>query len=76
MPDAAYGGLPLRHRLEQTGLCFRRRPVDLVRKDDLMHDRALAVLKFAGLHIEDLGAHDIGRQCIGRELNPPEVAAD
>ena len=73
MLDTADRGLSLRHCFQQACLRFGRCPVDFVCKDNLMHDSALAVLEFTGFHIKNLGSHDIGRERIGRKLNPSEV---
>ena len=65
----------LLHRFEQRGLRLRRRPVDLVGEDDVREDRPLDELQppVPLLFLEDLGAGDVGRHQVGRELNALEV---
>ncbi len=66
----------LLHRFEQRRLRLRRRPVDLVGQDDLREDRSLARTAACALPcvlVEDLGARDVGRHQVGRELDPLEA---
>ena len=65
----------LLHRLEQRRLRLRRRAVDLVGEDDLREDRPLHEPQppRALLFVEDLGAGDVGRHQVGRELDALEV---
>ena len=72
------GDVVLLHRLEQRRLRLRRRAVDLVGEDDLREDRpghepqhARAVLL-----VEHLGAGDVRRHQVGRELNPLEAEVE
>ena len=76
MPDAADRDLPLLHRFEQRGLRFRRRAVDFVGQNDVREDRPgekpeLALAGGAVL-FDDVGARDVGRHQVGRELNAAE----
>ncbi len=68
----------LLHRLEQRGLRLGRRAVDLVGEQDLREDgpahepeRAHAVRL-----VEDLGAGDVGRHQVGRELDALEAQVE
>ena len=65
----------LLHRLEQRRLRLRRRAVDLVGQDDLREDRPLHEAQPADalLLVEDLGAGDVRRHQVGRELDALEV---
>ena len=45
--------LALFHALQQSGLGFRRRPVDLVRDDDVGENRARPELELSGLPVVD-----------------------
>ena len=69
------GDVVLLHRLEQRRLRLRRRAVDLVGQDDLREQRPLHEAQPARplLLVEDLGAGDVRRHDVGRELNPLEV---
>ena len=69
------GDVILLHRLEQRRLRLGRRAVDLVGQDDLREDRALDEAEPPAplLFVEDLGAGDVGRHQIGRELDALEV---
>ena len=58
------------------GLRSRRRPVDLVGQQRLGENRAGAELELAGLLVEDRDAGHVGRQQVGRTLEPLEGAAD
>ena len=70
------GDLIFLHRLQQRGLRFRRRAVDFVGQNDVGEDRPLQKpqLPRAGelVFLNDLGAGDVGRHQVGRELNAPE----
>ena len=67
----------LLHRLEQRGLRARRRAIDLVGQHDVGEDRPAHEAKAprAGRRVllEDLGAGDVARHEIGRELDAAEV---
>ena len=63
------------HRLEEGRLRLRRCTVDLVTEDDLREDRAGTELDPA-LPSPDPDARDVGREQVGRELDPPERAAE
>ncbi len=66
----------LLHRLEERGLRLRRRPVDLVREDDVGEDGPLdeAEVAAAGRRVllDDLGARDVARHEVRRELDARE----
>ena len=68
----------LLHRLEQRRLRLGRRAVDLVGQDDLREDRALQESQRAMpvLLVEDLGAGDVGRHQIRRELDALEAQVE
>ena len=65
------------HRLEQRRLRLRRRAVDLVGEDDVREDRTADepddALAGRAVFFDDLGAEDVGRHQIGRELNAVEL---
>ena len=69
------GDVRLLHRFEQRRLRLRRRAVDLVGQDDLREDRPFhePQTPAALLLVENLGAGDVGRHQVGRELNALEV---
>ncbi len=62
----------LLHRLEEGGLRFRRRAVDLVGEDDLGENRSLhePQTSRALLLVEDFGSRNVRRHQVGRELDP------
>ena len=68
----ADGHLVLLHRLEQRALHLRRRPIDLVREDQVAEDRTVLGAKFPVLGTVDHGAHDVGGQHVGGELEALE----
>ncbi len=72
---AGGGDVILLHRFEQRGLRLRRRAVDLVGEDDLREDRPLHEPEAAAALalVEDLGAGDVRRHQVGRELDALEV---
>ncbi len=65
----------LLHRFEQRRLGLRRRAVDFVREDDLREDRSLHEPQRARsvILVEDLGAGDVRRHQVGRELDTLEA---
>ena len=65
--------LRLLHRLEQRALRLGRRAVDLVAEHDVGEDRPLAQLELARARRQHVGARDVGRQQVGRELDAPKV---
>ena len=78
MPRAGDGDVVLLHRLQEGGLGAGARAVDLVGHQELGEDGApneaedaLAVEPF----LHHLGAQDVGRHQIGRELDPQRVEA-
>ncbi len=72
----ADGDLALGHGLQEGGLDFRRRAVDLVREHDVVEKRTAFELETAGLRPEDIGTGQVGRQQVGRELDAVEVRLD
>ncbi len=66
----------LLHDLEQRGLDFGRGAVDLVGEEQVGEDWSELRLELAGAAGEDARADQVGRDQIGRELDPPEGAAD
>jgi hypothetical protein len=63
------GHLELGHRLEERGLCLRRRAVDLVDEDDVREDRARSELEVARLLVEHGHAGDVRRLEVGCALD-------
>jgi hypothetical protein len=77
----AAGGDPvLLHRLEERRLGLRRGPVDLVGEDQVGEHRPADEPEGAPpggvVLLEDLGAGDVGRHQIGRELDPREAEVE
>ena len=70
---AVHRHLPFRHGLKKARLRLGGCAVDLVRQKDLVHDRALAIREFAGLHVIDRGAHHVSGKRVRRELDPSEI---
>jgi hypothetical protein len=68
--------LPFGHGLEQGGLYFGRRAVDFIGEDQVMEQRALLKMEAALLRTVDLGAGEVGRKQVGRELDAVEIAFD
>jgi len=68
--------LALLHRLEQRRLDLGRSAVDLVRQHQVGEDRAAVRDEGRSLRVEDLGAGDVRREHVGRELEALEGAAD
>ena len=66
------GDLVLLHGFEQGGLGFGRRPVNLVRQQDIGKKRPLAQLKLVFIAVEYIAAGDVSGQQIGRELDAVE----
>ena len=66
----------LLHRLEQRRLRLRRRAVDLVREHDVGEDRARLELEehpAVRVLLHDVGADDVGRHQVRRELDAREL---
>src|SRR5262249_52025461 len=63
------------HGLEQSGLRFWGRAVDLVCEQNVGENRAVAKRKLCGAWIENVGSSDVGRHQIGRELDAIESRA-
>ena len=76
MGRAVHRHLALFHRLQQGGLGLGRGTVDLVRQDDLAHDRAGLEFHLARTHVHDRIAGHVGRRYIRRELDAAEAAGD
>ncbi len=68
--------LTLAHDLEQRGLHLRRRAVDLIREDEVREHRPELDVERLGRRAVDAGAHDVGRDEVGRELDASERAAE
>ena len=79
MQLAAGGNLMLLHGFQQSGLRFRRRSVDFVGEDDVGEDRPAneAHHSAAGglIFLDDLGAGDVRRHQVRRELDAAEAQA-
>ena len=76
MDGAADGAGVLLHGFEQGRLRLRRRSVDFVGEDNLREQRARLEAEdaLAGfVFVDDIGAHDVRRHQIGRELDAVEV---
>ena len=73
---AADRDLPLAHRFEHRRLHLRRRAVDFVGEDQVVEDRAALELEGRRLRAVDLGAGEVGRQQVRRELHAVEIAFD
>ena len=73
---AADRDLPLAHRFEHRRLHLRRCAVDLVGEDQVVEDRPALEFEGRRLRAIDLGAGEIGRQQIRRELHAVEIAFD
>jgi maltoporin len=65
----------LLHGLQQRGLGLRRRAIDLVRQQERGEDRAFDQREFVALQVENVGAGDVRRHQVGRELNAVELAS-
>ena len=70
------GDLTLGHRLEQRRLGLGRRPVDLVAQHDRREDRSGPELELPVASIPHRHPDDVGRQQVGGELDPAEMAVD
>ncbi len=72
----AGGDVVLLHRFEERRLRLRRSPVDLVGQDHVGENRTFQEDEFAparlGIVLKDVGAGDVGRHQVGRELNALE----
>ncbi len=73
---ALEGDLLLLHRLEQGGLRFRWRAVDLIGEDDVREDRTLLDAELARGYLVHGRTDDVARHEIGCELDPLEGAPD
>ena len=67
------GDLLLLHRLQQGALHLGRSAVDFVGQNEVGEDRAFLDRELAGARIVNLGADDVRRQQIGRELDAFEA---
>ena len=65
--------LALVHCLQQRGLRFGRRAVDLVSKQQFGEDRAFGEDECVGLEIEQVGAEHVAGHQVGRELDAAKV---
>ena len=72
----ADGHLVLLHDLEQRRLDLGGGAVDLVGEQEVGEDRPELGLELAGAASKDARANQVGRDQVGRELDPPEGAAD
>ena len=79
VPLAGDRDMVLLHRLQQRRLRARAGPVDLVGHQQLREDRTLHETEAAppsARFLQHLGAEDVGRHQIGRELHAPGVEAE
>ena len=67
-------GLSLAHRLEKARLRARRRPIDLVREQNVRKDRPLLEPKAPVLGIINRAPENVRGQQIGGELDATELA--
>ena len=67
--------LVLLHRFEQRGLCLAGGTVDLVRQQQVRHDRAGLVDKLVRLFVIDREADDVRRHGVRRELHTAGLQA-
>ena len=77
MSLAADGNLLLGHSFQQRRLRFRRRAVDFVGQQHVGEDRAANELERpiarAAVFVHHVGARDVGRHQVGRELDAVEI---
>ena len=73
MTDAVDGDLPFLHGLEQRGLRAGRRPVELVREEQIAEHRTGLIDELAAILLIDGIASNIGRQHVRRELHAPVI---
>ena len=73
MADAVNGDLPLLHGLEQRRLRAGRRPVELIREEQIAEHCAGLIYELAALLLIDGIAGDIGRQHVRRKLHAPVI---
>src|SRR3954465_445302 len=75
--DAVHGHLVFLHRLEERRLCLRRRAVDFVGEDHVGEDRSGDEADLAAtadpILLDHLGADDVRRHQVGRELDAVEL---
>ena len=74
MCDPIHGHLVFFHRFEQGSLGLWGGAVDLIRQNDLSHDRPGAELKFSFLLVENGYACHVAGQHIRRKLDAVEGA--
>ena len=72
VPDAIHSDGTLLHRLEQCGLCFRGRPVDLVGQHQIGKDRTRSERELASA-AQERDAGDVGGHQVGGELDALEL---
>ena len=70
------GDLTFLHGLEEGALHLGGRTVDFVGEHEVRKDGAVLGTEDTVLRIVDLGAHDVGREHVGRELQPFEAHRD
>ncbi len=74
---AAGGDFVFLHRLQQRRLGLGRRAVDLVGEQDIGENRSFEKLKLppagGGVFLKNIGAGDVRRHQVRRELNAVEV---
>ena len=77
---AAHGAGMLLHGFEQCGLRLGRRAIDLIGEQDVGEDGALdegpGAAAAGGIFFDDVGAGDVGRHQVGRELDAFEIEAE
>ena len=76
MGGAVGRDLALLHGLEESGLGLGGGPVELVGQEDVGEDGAGAEGQDAGVTVEDDGPGDVGREEVGRQLDPAEAETE
>jgi hypothetical protein len=70
------GYLAFLHRLQQSGLGFRRSAIDFVCEKERSEDWAADEGELVALKVEDICAGDVGGHEVGRELDTGKVTAE
>ena len=70
MGHPVYRDFSFLHNLQQRGLSFGRRPVDLIGQKQITHDGSRLVFEQAGFLLKHRKACDVRRQDIRGKLNP------
>ena len=68
--------LLLLHGLQQRALHLGRRPINLVRQDEIAKNRSMLRAEIAVLRVEDHCADNVSRQHVRGELQPLKAKSD